>query len=195
MSSPPPSDPLLTLEPLLDAVREGLEAAGWQLSGFQKTTSYEFEGRWAGDSSRSAYLFFHRDGLPDWASIDVFLDETSRGLKGNLALVLDGPELSEIPDPARALGSLAAVALGCLPEGFNAPVTLRYRLPDAAGEPGEADTEIRFKVLLPKKSILSGSPTVSSLAGEVALAFQRILESPGLRPYWPEGDSSWSLGV
>jgi len=195
MSSPPQSDPLLTLEPLLDAVREGLEAAGWQLSGLQKTTSYEFEGRWAGDSSRSAYLFFHRESLPEWASIDAFLDETSRGLKGNLALVLDGPELSKIPDPAKALGNLANLALGCLPEGFDAPLTLRYRLPNADGHPGEADTEIRFKILLPKRSILAGFSTVSSLASEIARAFQRILESPELRPYWPEGDSSWTLGV
>ena len=92
--------PILTLEPLLEAVKEGLEGAGWELSGLQKTTSYEFEGRWAGDSSRSAYLFFHSEEVPEWVSLDVFLDETSRGLKGNLALVVDGPELSAIRDPA-----------------------------------------------------------------------------------------------
>ena len=62
------------------------------LSGLQKTTSHQFEGRWQGESSRSAYLFFHDDARPDYVSIDVFLDETTRGLKGNLALVLAGPE-------------------------------------------------------------------------------------------------------
>ena len=103
-----PQGPLLTLEPFLDAVREGLEEAGWELSGLQKTTSFEFEGRWAGDSSRSAYLFFHRPDVPDWASVDAFLDETSRGLKGNLALVLDGPVLTEIPDPASAMATRGA---------------------------------------------------------------------------------------
>ncbi len=35
---------LLTLEPLIDAVREGVEAEGWELSGLQKTTSHQFEG-------------------------------------------------------------------------------------------------------------------------------------------------------
>ena len=53
-------DEILTLEPLVDAVREGVESAGWHLSGLQKTTSLEFEGRWEGESTRSAYLFFHR---------------------------------------------------------------------------------------------------------------------------------------
>ena len=110
-----PQGPLLTLEPFLDAVREGLEDSGWELSGLQKTTSFEFEGRWAGDSSRSAYLFFHRPDVPDWASVDAFLDETSRGLKGNLALVLDGPVLAEIPDPASAMATLAGLARRILP--------------------------------------------------------------------------------
>ena len=53
----PNEGPLLTLEPLLDAVRLGVEDAGWTLSGLQKTTSHEFDGRWAGESTRSAYLF------------------------------------------------------------------------------------------------------------------------------------------
>ena len=49
-----------TLEPLIDAVRDGVEGKGWSLSGLQKTSSTEFEGRWAGQTTRSAYLFFHR---------------------------------------------------------------------------------------------------------------------------------------
>ncbi|MEE8147462.1 MAG: hypothetical protein V3T24_07665, partial [Longimicrobiales bacterium] len=89
------STPVMTLEPLLEAVQDGIERAGWALSGLQKTTSLQFEGRWEGESTRSAYLFFHREGLPDWVSLDVFLDETSKGLKGNFALVIDGPELGE----------------------------------------------------------------------------------------------------
>ena len=39
---------VLTLEPLIDAVRDGVEATGWALSGLQKTTSHEYAGRWEG---------------------------------------------------------------------------------------------------------------------------------------------------
>lgn len=195
-SSSRPQGPLLTLEPFLDAVREGLEGAGWELSGLQKTTSYEFEGRWAGDSSRSAYLFFHRPGVADWASVDAFLDETSRGLKGNLALVLDGPELREVPDPAAALTALAELARRTLPEGYRSPLTLKYRVPELREDPAHADTEIRFKLLMPKGAMESGFSAVSALAGAAARAFQSILDSPGLEPYRPdEDDASGSLGV
>lgn len=185
MSPAPPDGPILTLEPFLNAVRDGLEDAGWDLSGLQKTTSYEFEGRWAGDSSRSAYLFFHREDLPDWASIDVFLDETSRGLKGNLALVLDGPELAEMKDPEGAMEALSGLARRTLPAGYRAPLTLRYRLPDLGENPARADTEIRFKLILPKEAMRSGFSAVSALVGAAAGAFQEIMRSPGLRPFWP----------
>jgi hypothetical protein len=183
MTDPEPPGPLLTLEPLLDAVREGLESAGWELSGLQKTTSYEFEGRWAGDSSRSAYLFFHRPGLPDWASIDVFLDETSRGLKGNLSLVLDGPALDAIRDPGNVLADLSELAREHLPAGYRAPITIRYRLPGVDEDPNESDTEIRFKLVLPPEAVRSGFSAVSALAGTAAAAFQGILDSAGIERY------------
>ena len=101
---------LLTLEPLVDAVREGVEAAGWTLSGMQKTTSHEFGGRWAGESTRSAYLFFHRPDGREPVSVDVFLDETSGGLGGNLTLAVRGPALGELGGFAEALTGLARAA-------------------------------------------------------------------------------------
>jgi hypothetical protein len=183
MPPSPPQQPLLTLEPLLDAVREGLERVGWDLSGLQKTTSYEFEGRWAGDSSRSAYMFFHRQDLPDWVSIDVFLDETSRGLKGNLALVVDGPALREVGNPERVLAGLAAVARSALPEGYRIPVTLRYRLPGLGADPGDSDTEYRFKLYIPKKALSAGHLAVGELAAGTARSFQELLEAADLRPF------------
>ncbi|MGD8361877.1 MAG: hypothetical protein PVJ04_10675 [Gemmatimonadota bacterium] len=195
MSAPSHADPILTLEPFLDAVRDGLDGEGWELSGLQKTTSYEFEGRWAGESSRSAYLFFHREDLPDWASIDAFLDETSRGLRGNLALVLDGPVLARIRDPGRAMEGLTVLARDALPRGYQAPLTLRYRLPDLGENAAGADTEIRIKLVLPKEAMRSGFSAVSALAATAARAFQEIMRSPGLQPYWPEEDGSGSLGV
>jgi hypothetical protein len=104
---PPGVEPLLTIEPIIEAVHEGVEGAGWLFSGLQKTTSHEFAGRWEGETSRSAYLFFHRPGDPDGVSIDVFLDETSRGMKGNLALVLDGASPARVGDPRGALTEAA----------------------------------------------------------------------------------------
>ncbi len=185
MALPPPSKALLTLEPLLEAVREGLEAVGWELSGLQKTTSYEFEGRWAGDASRSAYLFFHHREVPDWASIDVFLDETTRGLKGNLALVVDGRDLASLGDAGRVLSSLAALATPCLPPGHRVPLTLRYRMAALDVDPGTSETEARFKLQLPKDAMTAGHSAVSALSSVVARAFGEVLKTPGLKAFVP----------
>jgi hypothetical protein len=176
-------EPFLTLEPLLEAVRDGLEASGWGLSGLQKTTSYEFEGRWAGDSSRSAYLFFHKEGIPDWVSIDVFLDETSGGLKGNLALVVDGPDLAQVRDPEGVLRGLASVGLSQVPKGYRVPLTLRYRLANLDAHPGGAETEYRFKLLIPKQALAGGRAPVVELASMAARVFEGILSSRDMVPY------------
>ena len=174
------SGAILTLEPLLDAVREGLEADGWELSGLQKTTSYEFEGRWAGDSSRSAYLFFHSDQVPEWVSLDVFLDETSRGLRGNLALVVDGPTLSEVQNPGAVMARLASVIGRTLPKGYRTPMTLRYRMQDLTQDPTDSDTEFRFKLYIPGKALRAGRSAVAALATSAASAFRGILRAPEL---------------
>jgi len=183
MGDSPSSREILTLEPLLEAVREGLERAGWQLSGLQKTTSYEFEGRWAGDSSRSAYLFFHRPGVPDEVSIDVFLDETTRGLKGNLALVVDGPILEELPRTESVLASLSETMNKHLPTGYRTPLTLRYRLPGPGQKPGLAESEVRFKLYLPRAAIAAGASAVSALAASIAEAYREILRGPDLEAF------------
>lgn len=176
-------EPILTLEPLLEAVREGLESVGWTLSGLQKTTSHEFEGRWAGETSRSAYLFFHREDLPDAVSVDVFLDETSRGLRGNLALVVDGPELGELPDPETLLRELGAAAGEILPDGYRRPVTVRLRLPAPAEDPSRSSSEMRLKLHLPDSALDAGPGAVSALASTAARAFGALLEHPSVRPY------------
>ena len=178
------SGPILTLEPLLEAVRDGMEGEGWQLSGLQKTTSYEFEGRWAGDSSRSAYLFFHAEDVPDCVSIDVFLDETSRGLRGNFALVVDGPELSDLSDPRAALSTLAQAARKDLPRGYRTPLTLRYRLPKLEGDPSGSETEFRFKLYIPRKALDAGHSAVAALAASSARAFRDLLAFRELRPFF-----------
>lgn len=182
------SSPLLTLEPLLEAVQDGIERAGWTLSGLQKTTSLQFEGRWEGESTRSAYLFFHRDGLPDCVSLDVFLDETSKGLKGNFALVIDGPDLGELGSMEELLEALAAVSKKALPAGYGTPVSVRLRLPEVSTEPAEADSEFRLKLRIPKRAYEAGAGAVSALASASVTAFEAALQHPELRPFLTDDD-------
>lgn len=177
-----PAPPLLTLEPLIDAVREGVEASGWRLSGLQKTTSHQFEGKWEGDSTRSAYLFFHREDGPEWASVDVYLDETSRGLSGNLALVVDGRVLSELGDVGELLRTLGAVARAHLPEGHRTPITLRLRLDAPGAEPGSATSEVRFKLRIPRAALDAGPRAVTSLSSATAERFTALLVAVELQP-------------
>jgi hypothetical protein len=177
-------DPLLTLEPLIQSVRDGLESAGWSLSGLQKTTSHEFEGRWAGQSTRSAYLFFHRPDLQDDVSIDVFLDETPRGLSGNLALVVDGRSVGDLPPVSEVLDRLSEAADEDLLERYRIPVAFRVRMDPRGDEPvAEAETEVRFKLRIPRGAINAGSDAVATLAGAVTEAFEQLLGHPAVNAF------------
>lgn len=177
------SQPLLTLEPLIDAVRQGVEGEGWELSGLQKTTSHQFAGRWAGDTTRSAYLFFHLPSGPEWAGVDVFLDETNEGLQGNLALVVDACALERLGDVPAALAALGQLAVTHLPPGHRTPVALRLRL-ERGGQPtGSATIEFRLKLVLPPQALREGAPTVADLASATVGAFRRVLADPALARY------------
>ena len=181
-------EPILTLEPLIDAVRAGVEEEGWELSGLQKTTSHQFEGRWEGDSTRSAYLFFHHPDGPEHLSVDVYLDETSRGLHGNLALVVDLLPLGEVGEVDALLGELGAVWARTLPDIYRRPITLRFRVADAADEVERAETEVRLKVRIPRGTIREGPRAVTSLASEAVKAFAGLVESMVLDGFTPGGE-------
>ncbi|MBT8487544.1 MAG: hypothetical protein HKN72_10145 [Gemmatimonadetes bacterium] len=170
--------PILTLEPLIAAVRHGVSGEGWELSGLQKTTSHQFEGRWEGDSTRSAYLFFHPTDGPDHVSIDVYLDETSRGLTGNLALVVDLAPFGSLGNARGVLASLGEASARELDRRHKRPVTLRLRLSDAAEAVEHADTEIRFKIRIPRKAMGAGHATVSMFSKEAVHGFTRLLDAP-----------------
>lgn len=179
------SGPILTLEPLVEAVRDGLTASGWHLSGLQKTTSREFEGRWAGESTRSAYLFFHRPDLPDSVSVESFLDETSRGLKGNLSLVVDGPRLQEVGALRQVLQRLAAATSETLPSGYRTPISARVALDDPTTSPGEGEVQVRIRLLLPGAAMDAGESAVSALVSGAVSAFERLLERPEVAELLP----------
>jgi hypothetical protein len=180
--------PLLTLEPLIEAVQEGVTLAGWELSGLQKTTSHQFEGRWQGESSRSAYLFFHSDGVPDFVSIDVFLDETSQGLKGNFALAVSGPELERLGSMPDLLAGLGRVAADCLPGHYKTPFVVRLRMDGPEDDPKTAETEIRVKLTIPSGALKGGTEAVSALASAATTAFEHALRHEGLKSLMIEGD-------
>lgn len=180
---------LHTLEPFLDAVREGVEGRGWELSGLQKTTSYRFEGRWEGDSTRSAYLFFHRSDVPEDMSVDVYLDETSRGLKGNLALVMDVPDLGEMGPVEDALRVLCATAAGVVSPDFRRPLTLRFRVGDVGEDPARARGEARFKVHVPTAAVKTGRSAVVAVARSAVDAFEELLGSEEIRTLRGEAGS------
>ncbi|MGD8601614.1 MAG: hypothetical protein PVF19_09725, partial [Gemmatimonadota bacterium] len=179
-------DGILTLEPLIEAVREGVEKSGWELSGLQKTTSHQFEGRWEGESTRSAYLFFHSPTAPEQVSVDVYLDETSRGLTGNLALVVDLVDLDDLGDPTEVLRELGRLSRRTFPEGYATPLTLRLRLKDGSEEPGAAESEVRFKLRLPRAVIAEGPGAIRGLAGTAMSAFRGILGSVELQRLIPQ---------
>lgn len=177
MNEPSSRESIDTLEPLIDAVREGVEGTEWSLSGLQKTSSTEFEGRWAGESTRSAYLFFHREEL-ETVSVEAYLDETSRGLTGNLGLVADVRPLWELEGVPPALERIAEVARRHLPEGYTTPVTLRLRLPRAEEDVREAELEARIKIRIPRAALSAGSSAVAALASSAVKAFEAILDDP-----------------
>ena len=169
--------PLLTLEPLIDAVCAGVVSRGWKLSGLQKTTSTAFEGRWEGDSTRSAYLFFHHHDHED-VSVDVYLDETSRGLQGNLALVLDLRALPELPPVPDVLAALSEMAARHMLEGYRTPVTLRLRLGDTPRPVERATLEARIKLALPAAGVEAGAGAIEAVAGATVDAFRSLLADP-----------------
>jgi hypothetical protein len=171
-----PSGPLLTLEPLIDAVRAGIESAGWPMSGLQKTTSHEFAGRWEGEYTRSAYLFFHSAARGEGVSVDVYLDETSQGLQGTVSLVVEGPVLAEIGDPSDALARLGRAATERLPRHYRPAISLRARLQDPSADPRASEVEVRFKLRVPASVLDAGQRSVTAVTADVVRSFEMLLD-------------------
>jgi len=174
------SDAMLTLEPLIEAVIEGVRSAGWELSGLQKTSSTEFEGEWAGHTTRSAYLFFHSDGH-EAASVEGYLDETERGLRGTISLVVDLRPVWEHTSVPDALERVADLASRHLPSGYRRPVVLRLTLADPDEASTEAEVESRIKLRIPRAAIEAGTDSVAALCATTVSAFEALLDDPASR--------------
>jgi hypothetical protein len=179
------AEPLLTLEPLIAAVREGVEGAGWPLSGLQKTTSHSFEGRWEGAATRSAYLFFHRDDLPGTVSVEAFLDETSAGLSGNLTLVVEGPHYGDLGRASTVLERVAGAVHETLPQLPRSPLSLRLLLPHAGTPPSRAEVQLRVRRAIPSGPVAEGERGVTAFAHEAVGAFETLLERPEVAEFLP----------
>ena len=177
--------PILTLEPLVEAIRDGVSASGWILSGLQKTTSQEFDGRWEGESTRSAYLFFHREDLPESLSVEAFVDETSQGLRANLSLVIQGPRLGELGALPPVLERISVAVADTLPAGYRTPLSLRVGLADAGRPPEGAEVQLRVKLAAPPGVMETGTSAVSALASAVVTAFEQLLERPEIAELLP----------
>ena len=178
-----PSGPVLTLEPFIDGVRQGIEGAGWELSGLQKTTSHEYAGRWEGDSTRSAYLFFHRPGGSDAVSVEGFLDETARGLQGNVSLVVEGPPLGRLGDARAALASATAAVRRRIPPPRRASVSLKLRMEESIEGAEDAATELRVKVRVPQAALREGVGAVGETVAWAVRAFEQLLEDREIARY------------
>ena len=118
--------------------------------------------------------------------MDVFLDETTKGLSGNLALVVDARPLGELGDVQGVLSVLGGLSSEFLPSGYRTPVTLRFRVLDGAHDAGEADTEVRFKLRIPVSALQAGASAVAALASTTVRSFETLLASPELGAYLDE---------
>ncbi len=185
MNLPEPDQAILTLEPLLESIRDGVERAGWVLSELQKTTSHELEGRWAGESSRCAYIFFYRKDLPESVQVEAFIHESSGELRSDMSLVVNGPEFGTLGGVKEVLDRVRFAMRETLPAGFRSPLAVRVSLPDAAESPEEADVELRAKLVLPTRAIEAGASAVSALSTSVVTAFERLLERPEVAELLP----------
>ena len=114
-------------------------------------------------------------------SIDVFLDETTKGLKGNLALVVSGPEMGLLEPMPDFLAALAKVTTDCLPEHYHTPFVVRLRMDGPEDDPHTAETEVRIKLTIPSEALDAGASAVSALASATTTAFERSLAHEGLR--------------
>ena len=103
-------------------------------------------------------------------------DETSKGLQGNIALVVEGPALAALPPMDEFLAQLAKVSGESLPKGYRTPLTVRLRMDGPHEDPCDAESEIRLKLRIPPNALEAGAAAVSALASSTVAAFERAID-------------------
>ena len=88
--------------------------------------------------------------------------------------------LGELGDAGEALRCLGALSGTMLPGEYRTPLTLRLRLKDAGDDTVAAETEVRSKLRIPRRSIAAGPAAMSGLAMTTVTAFESVLASPEL---------------
>ena len=106
---------------------------------------------------------------------------------GNLALVVDLVALADLGHPTDAMRTLGGLARACLPAEYATPVTLRLRLENGDEDPATAETEVRFKIRIPRRVVAAGADAVQRLSATAVGGFERILRSPELARYVTPG--------
>ena len=93
----------------------------------------------------------------------------------DLALVVDLLPFGELGSVKDVLDALGAASTRELDRRHKRPITLRFRMVDAAEAPAHADTEVRFKIRIPRRVIEEGAAAVTALAREAVLGFERLM--------------------
>jgi hypothetical protein len=96
---------------------------------------------------------------------------------------VDLAPLGTLGDAAETLERLSALSVASLSTRRRRPLTLRFRLDDAGMETSRAESEVRFKIAIPRSLIGRGGTAVGSLAEEAVRGFEKILASAELSSF------------
>ncbi len=79
-------------------------------------------------------------------------------------------------EPAEALlERMADLSARLLRSDVRRPITVRFRMPDADAPVGEAETEVRFKVRIPRSVVEAGDGAVRGFAADSVASFEELL--------------------
>jgi len=97
--------------------------------------------------------------------------------------VVDAKELGALGDVSGALSSLAGLWASVTSPDARTPLSLRLHLPSPTESVETAETEIRFKLRLPRNAPEAGADAVAGLAADTVRRFNLLMEADALRPF------------
>ena len=117
--------------------------------------------------------------------MEAFLDETSRGLQGNLTLVVAGPRCEDLGPASAVLERVATAASETFPDSCRVPLSLRLHLPGSQLPAGRAEVQVRIRVHLPEGRLEGGALAVHHFVQAAVGAFESLLERPEVAELLP----------